>query len=222
MVGKDSFLYLLIGQDSFSKEIKFKKIKEENLTRQIEDFNLDVLYARETNLKSFQEKILLIPLKSKKRIIVVKNAQYLKEDIKEFIFHLAQDRRPKSHIILVLDFDRQDPKDEFFRKIMRFAQVYRFSSPIPADTFTLSRQIDLRKADSALRILNQLFRNGEKPERIIGGLRYACEKDSVNSWEKRKKLQLLLNCDIEIKRGRLLPEFALEKLVVNLCNLKKP
>lgn len=221
MVGRDSFLYLFIGEDSFSKEIKFKKIKEENLAKQTEVFNLDVLYAQEINLKNFQEKILLVPFKSKKRVVVVKNVQYLKKDIKEFIFHLMQDRRQKPPLILVLDFDRRDPKDEFLKKIMRLAQVYHFSSPVPTNTFTLSRQINLRRTDSALRVLDQLFKNGEKAERIIGGLRYASEKDTLDSWEKRKKLQLLLNCDIEIKRGKLSPEFALEKLVVNLCNLKK-
>ena len=61
--------------------------------------------------------------------------------------------------------------------------------------------------------------DGEKPERIIGGLRYAWAKGNVYSAEAKKKLKALLNCDIDIKTGRLRPDFALEKLVIKLCSL---
>jgi len=217
---KDNLLYLFIGQDASSKDVKLSKIKQEILPPGLQDFNLDVLYARELNLKGLQEKLLLLPLKAKKRIVVVKDALSLKEDIKTFI--LKYIKMPKTQTVLILDVNHQDAKDGFLRELVRFAQVYRFGEPARIDTFALSRQIEQRKPDYALRLLNQLLKNGEKPERIMGGLRYAWERDARYPLETKKRLKLLLNCDIDIKRGRLSPNFALERLVISLCGLRKP
>jgi DNA polymerase III delta subunit len=215
MVKKEGLLYLFIGQDSFSKDIKLKKIKADFLCPQTQDFNLDVLYAKELTLLSLQEKILYLPLKTKTRMIVIKEAQDLKADCQDFLLEYA--RKPRSQLILVLDINRHDPKDEFIRRMARYVQVCHFREPAHLDTFALIRQIDLKRADYALRILNQLLENGERPERILGGLRYSWEREAGSSAEIRRKLKLLLNCDVEVKTGRLKPDFALERLVIRLC-----
>jgi len=211
-----SKVYLLIGQDIASKEAQLKKLKQEFLPPQVQDFNLDTLYAKEISLKDIQERILSIPLKSAKRIMVIKDAQLLDEESRDFL--LAFSKKPHQELILVLDFAQYDYKDEFIKKIGSWASCLRFKETVNPDTFTLNRQIELRKAVSALSLLDQLLKNGEAPERILGGLRYAWEKQDIQSAVSRKKLKLLLNCDLEIKTGRLKPAFALEKLVVSLCS----
>ena len=219
MVEKESSVYLFIGQDSLSKDIKLKTLRQEFLKPDIEQFNLDISYARELSLKDLQEKLLCLPVRTKKRIIVIKGAGELKENIKEFIFNYV--KKPYAWVILVLDINRQEPRDEFLSRISKYAQAYYFKEIIPPDTFMLVRQIDLRRPDYALRLLSQLLQNGERPERILGGLRYAWERNLSHPLEKRKRLRLILNCDIDIKTGRLKACFALEKLVVNLCCLSK-
>jgi DNA polymerase III delta subunit len=208
-------VYLLIGQDIAAKEAQLKKIKQEFLSPQLQDFNLDTLYAKEITLKDIQERFLSIPLKSAKRIIVIKDAQSLAEESRDFL--LAFSKKPHQELVLVLDFAQYDDQDEFIKKICGPANRLRFKEAVNPNTFTLNRQIQLKKADSALRLLNQLLRNGEAPERILGGLRYAWEKQEIASPLARKKLKLLLICDLEMKTGRLKPAFALEKLVVSLC-----
>lgn len=219
MVKKEGLLYLFIGEDCFSKDAKLKKIKEEFLNKDIESFNLDTLYARELNLMELEEKLLCLPFKAKKRVVVIKDAQCLKEDIQDFILKYAKDPRP--YIVLVLDMSQYDPKNEFVRRILRFTIVCRFKEPMHLDTFALSRQIELKRGDYALRLLNQLLNNGEKPERILGGLRYSLMKIARSHFETRRRLKLLLNCDIDIKTGRLKPSLALERVVINLCCLDK-
>jgi DNA polymerase III delta subunit len=123
---------------------------------------------------------------------------------------------------LVLDINKYSPRDEFIKQIVGYSEVCRFKEDIQADAFVLSRAIDSKKSTYALRVLDQLLRSGEKPERILGGLRYSWENSIANTLQTRKKLGLLLNCDIDIKTGRLKPDFALERLVVNLCCLAKP
>lgn len=221
-----------MGQDIIDPEGLSKKdevlqrIKNEHLAKGTAGFNLDILYAKELTLRDLQERLLCLPIKSKKRIIVIKDAQALKdkEDIKEFIIQYV--KKPHPWILLVLDIIRRDPQDRdefrFINSIARFTRAYHFKETARLDTFTLSKQIDLNRIDYALCVLNQLLQNGERPERILGGLRYTWENNLTGSLEARKRFRLLLNCDIEIKTGRLTPRFALERLVVRLCSLKKP
>ena len=211
-------VYLFIGDDALSKDIKLKAIKLEFLKKETFQFNFDILYAKEITLKELQEKLVYLPVKSPKRILVIKDAQHLKDDSREFILKYV--KAPYRHIILVLDAGKQDKKDEFISSVYRYAKTFRFREAEHPDTFTLSRQIELKRPDYALRVLNQLLKDGERPERILGGLRYSLERSTPSHLETAKKIRLLLNCDIEIKTGRLKPAFALEKLVIGLCSFR--
>lgn len=210
-----NMVYLLIGQDIAAKETQLKKIKQESLSPELQDFNLDTLYAKEITLKDIQERLLAIPLKSAKRVMVIKDADSLNEESRNFLLSYA--KKPHKQLVLVLDFAQYDYKDEFIKGICAHASILRFKEIVNPDTFALNRQIELRKTDSALRLLQQLLKNGEAPERILGGLRYGWEKQDIQSPGARRKLKLLLGADLEMKTGRLKPACALEKLVVSLC-----
>lgn len=219
MVKREPAIYLFIGEDSFSKDIQLKRLRQKYLPKEIEQFNLDILYAPGLDLKSLQEKLILLPANAKKRLVVIKEVAQLKGEVREFLLKYASN--PYLWVILILDTVQKEPQDEFIARISKYACVYRFREAVKFDTFTLSRQIERRRPDYALRILNQLLQNGEKPERILGGLRYSWEKAAAHPLESKKRLKLLLNCDLEIKTGRLKPSFALEKLVVGLCGLSQ-
>jgi DNA polymerase III delta subunit len=213
-------LYLFVGQDSLSKDLQFKKLKEQLLPKKVEQFNLDVLYSRELNLKELQEKLLCLPFEAQCRIVLLRDAQALKEESRDFLLGYAKAEHPK--ITLVLDFERLDRKDVFQDQIQRYAKVFRFKETVKPDAFALSRYILSKNPAQALGLLNQLLKDGERPERILGGLRYAWERDISFLPEMKKKLKSLLNCDIEIKTGKLKPVLALEKMVISLCGLSKP
>lgn len=210
-------VYLFIGEDPALKDIQLKAIRQEFLKKDTEQFNLDILYARELALKDLQERLLYLPVKNPKRIVVIKDAQNLREDAKGFILKYVNGQH--KHTILVLDISQRDKSEEFINHIYRYAKIYRFKETKRPDTFTLSRQIALKKPDYALRVLNQLLKYGERPERILGGLRYSLARDTASPLEMKRRLRFLLNCDIDIKTGRLKPVFALERLVINLCGL---
>jgi len=161
MVKKESAVYLFLGEDSLSKDIALKRLKEEFLNQDTEYFNLDILYAKELELLTLQERLLALPLKAKKRIIIIKDSQNLKEESKEFI--LAYVKKPQDKIILILEINKFFPQDQFRRQLERYAQVYRFKESLHLDTFVLSRSIDSRKTSYALWVLNQLLKKGERP-----------------------------------------------------------
>lgn len=208
-------VFLFIGQDSLSKEARIKALRESNFPKELEQFNLDILHAKDLNLKTLQERLLCLPFKSKIRLVVVKGAQDLKEDAKEFLYQYF--KKPRPSIILVLDINSYNSKDGFLKNISGYCQVLRFKEETRVDTFSLGRAVELKKCNFSLSILNQLLENGERPERILGGLRYSWERNAMSPIEKKRRLKLLLDCDSDIKTGRLKPDFALEKFIVHLC-----
>jgi len=218
-IKKEALVHLLVGDDPLLKDGAIKKIKQQSLNKKSESFNFDVFYPKDLYLKDLQEKILCLPVNSEKRIILIKEAQDLKDEIKDFVISYASCAHPS--VILILDFTDTSYKEVFLKYLYRFSQIQRFAEKNHPDTFSLSRQIESRKMDLALLVLNQLLESGEKPERIMGGLRYVWEKNKASSLETRRKLRVLLTCDIDIKTGRLKPDFALEKLVIKLCSLPK-
>jgi len=220
-------IYLFIGQDfplkdSFlsSKDTKLKQIKEEFLPREVAQFNLDILHADSLKLKELQEKLLALPVKSSKRIVVIKNAQELDKDIEGFIEEWVAIERKDT--VLLLDIEEQEKKERFLKNIYKYAKVFRFKEPQTLNTFNLTRQIAQRNAGSALKMLEQLIKEGERPERILGGLRYTLENSPMRVPEVKRRIKMLLECDIEIKTGKAKPVFALEKLIVRLCALVQP
>jgi DNA polymerase III delta subunit len=213
-------VYLFIGADSPAKDLQLKKLKTEYVKKGLEDFNLDVLYARDLTLKALQEELTYLPLRDPKRMLVVRQAEGLKKEIKDYL--LKYSSKPAKEIILVLDFEVAERRDEFLNHLRRVSKVLVFKEEAKPDTFVLSRSIESRRTDAALKLLDQLLKNGEKPERILGGLRYAWERGIAHPFETKRRLKLLLGCDIDIKTGRLKPSFALEKLVVGLCAAGKP
>lgn len=213
-------VHLFAGEEPFSKDASLKRLIQEHLTPELEKFNLDILYAKELKLQDLQERLLCLPVKAKKRIIVIRGAEALKSEIKEFILEFV--RIPAAHAILVLDVNRMDADGKFTKALVRYAQVSRFREKFIADTFGLGRAIESRRPDEALRILSNLLENGKKPEWILGGLRYVFQKDTLSAPKRKSRLKLLLACDVDIKTGRVPPDFAMERLVVKLSCLGKP
>lgn len=220
-------IYLFAGQDSSfkdtpfsSKDIQLKQIKEEFLAKNMEQFNLDVLYAENLKLEDLQEKLLALPVNSAKRIVVIRNAQELNPDMDDFIVEWA--KSGNKDIILLLDMVDTKKKEDLVKDICRYARIFRFKETPAVNTFNLTRSIEERKPDYALKILDQLLKDGERPERILGGLRYALERSQLSPAEARRRVKFLIDSDIEIKTGRFKPVFILEKLIVKLCALSKP
>ncbi len=208
-------IYILVGEDTLAKDDKMNKLKAEFLPRHLEEFSLDTLYAKELSLAGLQERILCLPVNDGKRVVVIKDAEELKNDIKEFLVLYA--KKPQPGVILIIDIASYRSSAAFIKNVSTHAQVCRFKEQEASDTFTLCRQLDSRKASASLKILQQLLKNGERPERILGGLRSSWMRNNSNPAELKKKLKLLLTCDLDIKTGRLKPAFALERLIIKLC-----
>jgi DNA polymerase III delta subunit len=215
---KEHPVYLFLGQDASSKNTVLNRLKERLLPKETQEFNLDILYAKELSLSGLQEKLLFLPVNLAKRLVVIKNAQDLKAEIKDFLVKYV--KKPQNQIILVIDVERSKAQDDFIEQINKFAQICHFKEERRQDVFDLSRQIELRKAGASLLILHQLLQEGEKPERILGGLRASWLRNIVEPVALKKRIKMLLKSDIDLKTSRLKAVFVLERLVISLCGLK--
>jgi len=217
MVKKEPLVYLFTGEDTLSKDTRIRKLRDYFLPRDSAVFNLDNFYGKDLDLHSLQKSLLCLPVNAKKRMVVIRQADFLKQPLKDFLLQYV--RKPSEGIVLVLDVRRYDLKDDFTKGLLRYASVLRFREEATTDSFALARCIEQRKAEQALKVLKVLLKNGERPERILGGLRYGLLKSSSGSAQEQKKLKLFLECDLEIKTGRLKSAWALERFVIGLCGL---
>jgi DNA polymerase III delta subunit len=225
MVKKEKPVYLFLGQDILDQENSSLKEKElsklkASLPQKTRDFNLDVLHCndRTFSLKALQEKLLFMPTGDAARIVVVRNLQDAEPTVKEFLSSYV--KNPSSGIILVLDVDKFDRKNAFIEGVSPYAEIRRFRVDAQASTFTLSRLIEAKRTAEGLEVLHELLDSGEKPERIMGGLRASWTRYPADPLSLNRKLKILLQCDLDIKTGRIKPVFALERLVVNLCGFR--
>ncbi len=212
MVAGDILVYVFAGEDSAAKNLRLNQLKETFLPPDTRAFNFDVFYGDDLDLHSLQERILSIPVNAPRRMIVLKNAGALPSAAKKFVSAYAPGANKS--ILLVADFERFDPKDAFQSSLCRAGRLIRFGEAPHTDAFILAGQLRSGRAAEALGVLHSLIESGEKPERILGGLRYSCAK-----WENRRSaaaFKEILRCDLQIKTGRLKPLFALERLVVTL------
>ena len=240
-------IYLFVGEDELAKQEKIHSLKNEILRpcalqddpasiakREVwaESFNYEALYAKELTLSLLNEALSRVPAGVKQRLLVIKGILKFKDNFQDFLLSRV-DNLPND-IILVFDIISM-PREQnpLLNKLLKVARVIHFKSKKKTNAFDLAYEIERKQVGSALNILADLFRAGEKPERILGALSYRFTKQNLNLWvglsdaqplpsgldERMKKVDLLLAADVTIKTGKLKARFALEMLVVRLCKL---
>jgi len=212
-----SSIYLFIGQDQVSKDRKIAAIKKTIFKHRIEEFNFESFYGKELGLCELKESLNRLPIDADKRLVVIKNIEYLSAPQKTYLVSFL--KKPFQHIILILETSHLDTKDAFITSILGLIQVYRFRTSRATNVFDLGRAISQAKTVSALNILSRLVNQQEKATRLLGGLFWQWQRDKgrLSAVEQKRQLKIFLDTDIDIKTGKLKPELALELLVINLC-----
>lgn len=212
----DRQAYLLLGRDFFAKEKKTGLIKQELFKGKGSVFDLEVFWAKELRLPKLSEALRRTPGPCGSRLLIIKEIDKLDPSCRDAL--LAFLKNPFKGVNLILDCDREELKDEFIARLSRWCKVMSFKGEPAVDVFGLGRAIAGRMPAMALKILNQLLLAGEKAPRILGFLVWQWKKlqGGLSAQDFRRGLRLLQEADLNIKRGRLKPDFALEILVTKL------
>ncbi len=209
-------IYLFMGEDGVSKDRKIAALKKENLPENSLQFNYELLYADSLEPSKLKELLYCLPVNSRKRLVVIKEADKLSSQNKEILLSFV--KNPPKDTLLVLDTNKSGIKDDLFKDLSRYAEIFNFTKPA-LNVFDLGRSVAHKKSKEALLCLSRLLENGEKQGNILGviGWQWRKLRQAMPEKEFIRGLELLQEADLNIKRSRLKGNLALELLVVKLC-----
>jgi DNA polymerase III delta subunit len=209
--------YLFCGQDSNSKNDQIEKIKRSFFSSALDNFNFEVFYSDEIrDKKTLEEAFLRLPVKSKARIVLIREIDKLSNSLKEFVS--AYLKKPQKNIVLILETSKDfNLKDEFLAGIKGFIKLFESKKDKVFNSFDLYRAVEARRPDRALEVLSKI-QETNKPPIILGGIAgYFKKRFSREDKKLRLLLQALLEADIQLKSSSVKQELVLEKLIVRIC-----
>ena len=149
--------YLFIGRDPYPKEKAVGNLKRKLLKDDFSEFNFGVYYADNDNIKDVLSSASTMPFGSKHRVVVVKKVDKFTQ--KDLLALLAYLKKPAPHTALVLDTDKEIPRNESWREIPRFLRVTNFDKArgksfeqwVKSEIDSLNKKI----SNDALRLLKE-------------------------------------------------------------------
>jgi len=214
-------IYLFWGENKAAKEERIAEIKKRNLTS-ADAFNLDYesLHGSKLDPATLKKALIALPAISKRRFILIRAVEKLNAHNKQIILDFIQIKN--QHAVLILDLDEALPKNSFFTKIAEIAEAVCFGRGAAQESvFDMTRALEGKNSPGALKILNQLLEGGNHPLQIMGGLVWfwGKSKNRLTKDQFKKGLLVLQEADLNIKRSRLKPEYAVEIAVTKLSLL---
>lgn len=212
--------YLIIGEDIAVKENKILQLKQKFLTSpDSQNYDFDILYATKLDAAVLKKALIALPAVSDKRLIILHDCHKLSLQNKKIIIEFIGS--PEDHVVLILESGQLTSRDSFYKKIYKTVELFETQSEQKPNVFNMTRAMSMRKKSEALKILHVLLSDGVHPLQIMGGLIWYWEKSRPKlSFDKfTKGLTCLQETDLNIKRSRLNPNYAMELLVVKLCSI---
>lgn len=224
-VNVKDLVYLFVGEDLVSMQRKIESLRRQLLKEILVEFNFEQIWANQISPKQLRESLSRLPLDVPRRILVIKELEKFSSINKRIFFSYLKEPSPSLLVILQANVNDLN-KDSFLLKVGGIARTFYFRRQKDLNAFDLSRQIWQKNSSLALKVLSQLLMRKEKPSRILGALVWDWERREGESYfsEDKKEFiwQLFLDTDMDIKRTRVKPEFALELLVIRLASLPAP
>ncbi len=212
-------IYLLLGEDLSLKDAKISQIKSSLFKNaQALNFDFDNLDANCLLADTLKKSLITLPVMSAKRLIVLRNIHKLKVSDIDVLIHFVQE--PLDHADVILESSETSFKGEL-KSIENYCAVSVFAGEKPGNVFDMTKLIKSGRLKEAMLMLNSFYKQGSHPLQIMGALVWFWGKEGrVLSQEKFELgLHALEEADLSIKRSRLDPEYAVEKLIVELTGL---
>lgn len=212
--------YFFYGQDYSAKDQKIQEIKEKLLPSQEGiQFDFDQLDGNKLSAEDLKKSLVALPAVLKQRIILIRKIEKLSNQNKDLLISWIKEKH--NNCILLLDSDEAETKNAFLSKIASGAQVFSFLLGRVRNVFDMTRSISSRNTAEALKILDELFEEENHPLQVLGGLVWfwGKQKGLIAKNKFEEGLRYLQEADLNIKRSKLKPEYAVEMLVVKLTGI---
>lgn len=210
-------IYLFLGEPSPSKDQQIALLRDKIMPDQaVRAFDYDALDGYKLDSAVLKQALLALPAVSKKRLILIRNANKLMADQENMLRDFGVPH-PSTHVIL--DWNAGAAK-LFEKKCVGNLKVFRSVVEKKETVFDMTRLMQ-RRPEEALKILNQLYADGQHPVQILGALVWfwGTQRNQLSVSNYTKGLQELQEADMRVKRSRLKPEQAVEVALLKLCLL---
>lgn len=212
--------YLFVGRELSKKDAKINELKSKNFKDPSSlTFDFEGLSGHKLDSDDLRKALLALPQTAAQRMVVIRQCEKLNEHNRGIVLDIVS-QQIKS-LVLVLDYDELDVRSAFFTKIKPLVQMTTFGVDKSLNVFDMTKAISARDAAGAMKILHELIQNNTHPLQIMGGLVWfwSKEREHLSVQRFHKGLMILQEGDLNIKRSRLRPEYAVEKVVVELSSL---
>jgi DNA polymerase III delta subunit len=213
-------VYLLLGEETLAKDKKIQELKAAVLDQpQSEFFDYESLDAQQLTAAALKKSLLALPAFSTKRFILIRHVHKLKAEAMAVLEVFVKE--PYSSCDLVLEAS-EELKSQF-KEIFSYLKIFNFGQKVQQGIFDMTKLMSLKKTSEALKMLHGFYDQGMYPLQMMGALVWYWGKQgrSLGPQKFEKGLKALEEADINIKRSRLLPEYALEKLIVELVEIQR-
>ncbi|MDE1921100.1 MAG: hypothetical protein KGJ09_07605 [Candidatus Omnitrophica bacterium] len=210
-------IYLLLGDDLAAVDARIAEIKSRFFKGSEEAlaFDFDNLDGSRLEAHALKKALLVLPVIAPHRLIVVRQIHKLKPaDIKVL---MAFCQKPAKHCDLVLESSESALKGDL-KDLTLYVKASMLEGPKAPNVFDMTKLMTAHRSGEALKILDGFWRANMHPLQIMPALVWYWSKEGRLRGKEifKKGLTALQEADLNIKRSRLEPKYALEKLVVEL------
>ena len=123
-----------MGNQPYFINLIFKKIEEKLIDKNNREFDLRLLYGKETSITEILETVKSYPMFGEKQLVIVREAQYLNKDIGLIIPYLEN---YLSQTVLVICYVNKtlDSKNKTFKSIQKNSKLIEFKPLYDSDVY---------------------------------------------------------------------------------------
>jgi DNA polymerase III delta subunit len=210
-------IYLFLGDDLSAKDARIAEIRNKFFKDSPEalSFDFDNLDVKELKEDALQQAFLTLPVIAPHRLIVLRQIHKLKSADIEVLIHFCQ--KPAKHCDLILESSEKSLKGDL-KDLPLYAKGVVLGKPEGPSVFDMTKLITANRSGEALKMLDGFYSNNVHPLQIMGALVWYWGKEGKSAGRERfeRGLKALEEADLNIKRSRLEPQYAVEKVVVEL------
>jgi len=213
-------IYLFLGDDLPAVDARIAEIKNKFFrdSQEAVAFDFDNLDGSQLGTDALKKALLALPVVAPHRLILLRQVHKLKSADIRVLINFCQ--RPAKHCDLILESSETALKGDL-KDLPLYAKGAVLIKPIGPNVFDMTKLITAHRSGEALKMLDGFYRADAHPLQIMGALVWYWGKEGKPLGKERfeKGLRALQEADLNIKRSRLDPQYAVEKLVVELSLL---
>jgi DNA polymerase III delta subunit len=210
-------IYLFLGDDLPAKDARITEIKNKFFkdSQEALAFDFDNLDVSQLGDNALKKAFLTLPVIAPHRLIVLRQIHKLKSADVQVLVNFCQ--KPAKHCDVILESAENTLKGDL-KDLPLYVKGAVLGKPQGPNVFDMTKLITAHRSSDALKMLDGFYRENVHPLQIMGALVWYWGKEGKAYGKEvfKRGLKALEEADLNIKRSRLDPQYAVEKLVVEL------